>query len=406
VSAPMSREAVDQTLAGLGAAHDRIAAAMFAVDSHPGLAYLRGGGLGGQTATRWETLRPEVDLLWAHFALLGDLLERAQGIRGQRRPDDADWDALRLICTEPVVGLDAAGMPTEAAPATRVRLWDLAGQLERRCATVTGHLSDVDSAWSAVAGRYAPLTQEIDALVAQATAVGLGDRGAPLSAALAEAAKTDLGDPLSAAPGGRLAPATEARLSRLAGQLATLRERVAALVAIRDGYPRKVAELRALIEQVAAAEQRLAGAYARVADRIADTGLPPVPHAAGVLQARLAGLDPLHRKQRWAQLADDATAVERAATRARARADELRDAADGLLARRDELRGRLEAYRAKAARLGYAEHDGLTALHARARDLLWTAPCDLRAATRAVFAYQHAIAALPGQPGQQGDTDG
>ena len=153
MSAPMSREAVDQTLAGLGAAHDRIAAAMFAIDSHPGLAYLRGGGVAGLTETRWATLRPEVDLLWAHFGVLGDLVERARGIRSQRRPDDADWDALRMICGEPVVGLDAAGMPTDNAPAMRVRLWELAGQLERRCASVAGHLSDVDSAWSVVAGR-------------------------------------------------------------------------------------------------------------------------------------------------------------------------------------------------------------------------------------------------------------
>ena len=60
MSAPMSREAVDETLAGLGAAHDRIAAAMFTVDSHPALAYLRGGGLSGLTETRWAALQPEV----------------------------------------------------------------------------------------------------------------------------------------------------------------------------------------------------------------------------------------------------------------------------------------------------------------------------------------------------------
>jgi hypothetical protein len=69
------------------------------------------------------------------------------------------------------------------------------------------------------------------------------------------------------------------------------------------------------------------------------------------------------------------------------------------------LRGRLEAYRAKAARLGYAEHEELTAVHGRARELLYTAPCDLRAATRAVFAYQQALAALPRQTGDGGDSD-
>src|SRR5207237_9561936 len=110
----------------------------------------------------------------------------------------------------------------------------------------------VDRFWSIVVERYSPPSQEMDSLVAQATAVGLGDKGAPLSAALAEAAKTGLGDPLSAAPGVRLARATQARLDRLTTQLGVLRERVGALVGIRDGYPRRMAELRALVDQVGA----------------------------------------------------------------------------------------------------------------------------------------------------------
>src|SRR5436305_2181848 len=86
---PMNRESVDEALAGLGAAHDRIAAAMFTIDSHPGLGLLRGGGLAGVTRTRADALRAEVDRLWAQFTVLGDLLERARGIRGQRRPDES-----------------------------------------------------------------------------------------------------------------------------------------------------------------------------------------------------------------------------------------------------------------------------------------------------------------------------
>src|SRR6266516_2876809 len=256
--APMSRESVDETLAGLGAAHDRIAAAMFTIDSHPGLGYLRGGGLAGLTRTRWEALGPEVDRLWALFATLGDLLERARGIRNQRRLDDADWATLRLLCGEPVVGLDVAGMPTEAdttPPGGRLRLGELAGQLERRSAAVTAELSDVDSAWTVVAGAYAPLTQEVDALVARARSVGLDELAEPLAEALAEAGRTDLTDPLSAASGGALSTVTRTRLDRLTGRAATLRDRVAALVGIRDAYPRRVAELAALVDQVATAEQ-------------------------------------------------------------------------------------------------------------------------------------------------------
>ncbi|MBM0240480.1 hypothetical protein JNW88_31480, partial [Micromonospora sp. ATA32] len=53
-----------------------------------------------------------------------------------------------------------------------------------------------------------------------------------------------------------------------------------------------------------------------------------------------------------------------------------------------ELRGRLAAYRAKAARLGFAEHTELSRRHCAAEDLLYSSPCDLPAATRALSAYQ------------------
>lgn len=415
--APMSKESVDEALAGLGAAHDRIAAAMFAIDSHAGLAFLRGGGLTGQTRARWDTLRAELDLLWAHFALLGDLLEKAREIRNRRRLEDADWATLRLLCNDPVVGLDSTGLPVglaspgmpveagSAPPVTRLRLWDLAGQLERRCGAVTAQLSDVDSAWSVLAGRYAPLTQEIDALVVQARGVGLDELAEPLAKALSDAAGTDLADPLGAAPGGQLSPAVQGRLDELVRRAGTVRERVGALVGVRDGYHRRAAELRVLLDQVASAEERLGVAYARATQKIADTGLPPRPASVAVLRVRLAELDGLFRDCRWSQLADGAAAVEQAATRARERADELREAADGLVDRRDELRGRLEAYRAKAAGLGYAEHDELTAVHSRAQELLYTAPCDLPAATRAVFAYQQALAALPRATPARNDVD-
>jgi hypothetical protein len=59
--------------------------------------------------------------------------------------------------------------------------------------------------------------------------------------------------------------------------------------------------------------------------------------------------------------------------------------------RRAELRGRFEAYRAKANRLGCAEHSDALALDASLRQLLWTKPCDLGAATRALVAYQRLV---------------
>ena len=60
------------------------------------------------------------------------------------------------------------------------------------------------------------------------------------------------------------------------------------------------------------------------------------------------------------------------------------------------LSGTFDERLRKAARLGYAEHPGLSALHREAKELLYTSPCDLATATRAVAGYQHRLAELIG----------
>jgi hypothetical protein len=62
-----------------------------------------------------------------------------------------------------------------------------------------------------------------------------------------------------------------------------------------------------------------------------------------------------------------------------------------LVERRGELRGRFDAYRAKAARLGVVERPDVLAAGDRVHDLLWTRPCDLAAATVAVVEYQRLV---------------
>ena len=75
----------------------------------------------------------------------------------------------------------------------------------------------------------------------------------------------------------------------------------------------------------------------------------------------------------------------------------LRQAATAAIDKRDELRGLLRAYKAKAGRLGAAEDPGLAARYEQAYRLLWTAPCDLAAAEAAVADYQRAILATKGR---------
>ena len=68
-----------------------------------------------------------------------------------------------------------------------------------------------------------------------------------------------------------------------------------------------------------------------------------------------------------------------------------------LLDRRDELRGLLDAYQAKAARLGAAEDPGLPNATTAPASCCGRRPCDLAAAAAAVTGYQQAVLALGGE---------
>jgi len=66
---------------------------------------------------------------------------------------------------------------------------------------------------------------------------------------------------------------------------------------------------------------------------------------------------------------------------------------------RNELRGRLDAYRAKANRLGLLEDSRLCELYDHAHRELYSAPTDLTAAEELVRRYQQGLPVKP-SPGQ------
>jgi hypothetical protein len=68
---------------------------------------------------------------------------------------------------------------------------------------------------------------------------------------------------------------------------------------------------------------------------------------------------------------------------------------------RNELRGRLDAYHAKALAIGLAEDEQLAAVYERAKELLFTAPCDVAGAEAAVREYQQGLSRP--RPGEQRD---
>jgi hypothetical protein len=257
-------------------------------------------------------------------------------------------------------------------------------------------VAEVVTAAEAVWGEVGALLDQAGAELTRATtlAAGIGDDA--LSASLATASaqlsaqRTTLNsDPLALWHDGH-ADTTAARQAR--EQVAKVAAQAEELARLRDGARQRIDALAATAATVRAARDEAVAAWQRAAEKVAAGSLPAQPPPAPGF-AR-ASLDALAAAGEWHRLADELIRAERELAAALARYRDAAAAAEGVLGRRDELRGLLQAYKSKAARLGAAEDLALAQRYDQARDLLWTAPCDLGAAAEAVAAYQQAILAI------------
>jgi hypothetical protein len=157
----------------------------------------------------------------------------------------------------------------------------------------------------------------------------------------------------------------------------------------RESLTQRLADAHRLLGEIDAAAQAASKSASALVGRFADEAIAysggPDP------RPDLVAVDALAAAGHWSLISSRLADWNR---RARARLAALQQAAahnEGLLAARNELRGRFEAYQAKAARRGLAENPGLAPLADRARTALFTAPCDLDAARVALSAYQDAL---------------
>ncbi|GAA0252809.1 hypothetical protein [Cryptosporangium japonicum] len=363
-----NRAAITRLLTELADERGRLAGALLAMDgSDGGLAYLRAASLDGVTREFWERLRQRIDVLWAGFAAFGAALDAA-------RPPGDRWNRAQLTSLSarllgPLTGPDVPDQ-VRGVPVARVGEW-----LEQECRQVRAELTDVSERLATV---HALRLLEA-ALDDASRAAGAGE--AAIAAALRDlrerAGADPLGIDLHAAAATSLIATTEATVERLRG-----------LATRRAGYPARRAALAESLTRLASDENAVRDADARALARIHDPRLPPEVVVSAGLRRRL---DTFARLDVTA-LDEALPALEEAVGAALNAVAQRREFADGLLARREELRGRLESYRAKAVGSGVAEQPAVVAAYETARSLLWTAPCDLAASTRAVVAYQRSLA--------------
>lgn len=372
-----------------------MATALVELENHPGHRLLSTITPTGRTAERWASARDILAGLWQDFGTYQAVVAAARTVRARRaRPGDRELAELRHLLVEPsievartVVALPERWLTGAAERVETITLEQLSVRMDVSFGQVSEVVVACDALHQAFLTGLAPLAKRV--LAAQELAGELAQDGSDPAAVTTLAARIDdmsracATDPLSLA--GR--PAAEV-LAALDTEVAAVSARLAELAAVRDGWDGLLAELTATLHEIDTLRGQEEQARRRAQELIADPGLAAPPDRLSALRSKLAALTgPAGWPARAAGLAGLRAAAADAAAELRA----AHGRATGLQDRRAELRGRFEAYRAKATRLGHAERPDALALDDRIRQLLWTRPCDLAAATRALAAYQRLV---------------
>jgi hypothetical protein len=400
----------EQAVAAVAAAvgeRDTIQQNLLDLDGSFGKRLLAGATLTGVTKQRWDAAAAGLTTLWETFTAYSAVVDRAAEIlAGLRRSPGPQLTEITSLLNGPSVQLNrpssalARGDITSSG-VTTVTLSAAVRDMKQAFAPVADVVSAAEAVWNEAADKL----QQIETGLSSARQQANGIADETLAGALT-AAETDLAqlrdvlnhDPLALWQGGRT---DLTRLGRLQERTAAAVTRAGELAALREDAGRRIAAVAAVVQAARDAWQDAMAARERAATKIAAVALPTPPSVRD-LAGRLASLDTLRAEGRWARLDSELDLAEKQATAVAKACRDSEQQATALLDRRDELRGLLDAYRARAAKLGGAEDSDLDARYDRARDLLWTAPCDLPAATDAVTGYQQAVLALttPGSPGR------
>jgi hypothetical protein len=247
---------------------------------------------------------------------------------------------------------------------------------------VSGIVADVARVWGEYTDRLEVLVAQLAELDTRARANGVRRPNQLLSTeqSVREAKATAYEDPLAFEPGS---------VAMLEAQLARARTTLEEAVQVRLARTDDLAEARRAIDAGAAAVEACRERLNRLAVKV------------------------FVREDTWNALNASASAIEQLRTDCEAvallgaeggsggfrhRAEvlvgdvgRLAAAAEARLARRDELRGLLTAYHAKAQAVGLAESLDVDEAYGAALDALYSAPCALEAGERLVDAFLQAV---------------
>jgi hypothetical protein len=368
---------------------------LFDLDADRDRRMIEAGGLRGRSADLWLEANHQMELLWVCYRAVVAAIDSLRLARkGSRRP--AELERLWADLHGPLVELppDAladfrrrwADFPVLLNPApVGVVLNLMSAVYEQAAETITS----LFAAQEIVQPRLGEFGARLEAIERQAQASRVPEPSelTALKNRVADMRRQLLEDPLSLDLTQIQAMSAEAdRISEVvqssADAVAELERSLSVLEAELDH--RKLA--------IAAARPSVQDARQKIAQRSRATlDLEALEDSAASLAAdigklRLAGpADPLSAIVTAEKLAENLSGLASAT-------DAVVEAAGRQMEARRQLRGQLDAYRAKAQAMGRAEDGSLDQRFRAANEMLYRAPCDLDQAEQLVTAYQMALA--------------
>jgi hypothetical protein len=351
-----------------------MSATLIELENHPGLGHVRLYPPTGVTAQRWEVIERSLAQLWEDLGRMTSIIEDARMVRARRsKPDDDDRSELTRLLRERTLEVSRHRIPLAqrqigglGEAVEYVGLADTAERMHAVYPSVVEFLDAVDRINSVIVDKLAPIQERLDAA---------GTAGPEEIAQLLQNSATD---PLSLTTRD-----VEVRIAAIADSVQQRSAELAELAAIQSNWPDALATTAQRLDELRDASARAAQIHSHAVQIVLAGSFPKRDHSEPGLRAELQSITAPDPKA----LRSLRHRIE-AALRAAGEEEQL---AQGLLDRRSELKGRLTAYQAKAARLGLGEDRDLLSCGRIATGLLSREPCDLRAVTRAISDYQQMI---------------
>lgn len=392
----METREIDQRLQRYTAAEHRIGANLQELEQHSVYQLLTTDVLTGATAAAFRPLTTADPSLWRLFTMLGAALDEARRLRGTGSRISADDRAAlaealgspSVVIAREDIPLAERGLTGAPTRTERISIEALIDRMRAIYEPVRDVVTHAERVLRDVLPRLNSAEASVRRLRAEATSLGMDtvqlDR---IDETIARVRDLSLTDPLSIPQNTRLS--LDSAIHDAAEAISAARTSHDELAADLAAASHLLDECRDLISRATAARTE---ALVKIAAPVGLRHAPSIDAIDGErgLAARLdpilASTDPWqtvrHRLDSWT-----------------AGASALRDQLRGVVAanvrpvaRRDELRGRLAAFRAKMAATGHSEDLVLRDISAEAHNELFTSPTDLVRAERLVTEFGNRLA--------------